>query len=562
MQGKSFPMRCLLLFMLLAYSTVAQPLAETQKLVSLCTFWGFLKYHHPAVTSGKLDWDERCIRLLPAIRQAPDRENLSTLYEQVLDELGPVRPCRSCLSDAEIPVWNRRNYDLTFLNDSITLTNKLQKRLLYIKNNRSQAVNQYAQPVKGVRNMRFDTEKLYADMALPDEDYRLLALFRYWNIIHYFFPYKYAIDGNWNDVLSDFIPLFREATTEQAYQNALYRLIACIDDSHGFFKSTVANRCLRCDLGRLWLPFDLKLIDGKAVVTQLYNDSLISSPLLTVGAVISHIDGEAIQTRINRLRPYVAASNQAALLRDLRWMIHVGVEAEARVTFYQNGQDTTLTIKRYPYSRFDKRQIIALNDLNPVSKWLNDSVSYVNLGHLENRQVDSVMKPLMRAKRIVFDLRNYPKGTYWLVARYLTDGFKPFVMFTEPDPKTPGVFRQSATQKLPKPSRRQAIFTGKVVVLINEETQSLAEFTAMAFKLVPGVTFVGSPTAGADGNISWIPLPGGYETAFSGIGVYYPDGHETQRVGIQPNVFVRPTLEGIRNGRDEVLERAINWPGN
>lgn len=44
---------------------------------------------------------------------------------------------------------------------------------------------------------------------------------------------------------------------------------------------------------------------------------------------------------------------------------------------------------------------------------------------------------------------------------------------------------------------------------------------------------------------------------FSGIGVYYPDGGETQRIGIVPDIKVKPTIKGIREGRDELLEKAI-----
>ncbi len=43
----------------------------------------------------------------------------------------------------------------------------------------------------------------------------------------------------------------------------------------------------------------------------------------------------------------------------------------------------------------------------------------------------------------------------------------------------------------------------------------------------------------------------------SGIGVFYPDKKPTQRVGIVPDVEVRPTIAGIRAGRDEVLEEAL-----
>lgn len=43
----------------------------------------------------------------------------------------------------------------------------------------------------------------------------------------------------------------------------------------------------------------------------------------------------------------------------------------------------------------------------------------------------------------------------------------------------------------------------------------------------------------------------------SGLGVFYPDGSPTQRIGIVPDVVVSPTIEGIRSGRDEVLEAAL-----
>ena len=47
----------------------------------------------------------------------------------------------------------------------------------------------------------------------------------------------------------------------------------------------------------------------------------------------------------------------------------------------------------------------------------------------------------------------------------------------------------------------------------------------------------------------------------SGLGVFYPDHRPTQRVGIVPDVVVRPTIEGIAAGRDEVLEAAVGVIG-
>jgi C-terminal processing protease CtpA/Prc len=92
---------------------------------------------------------------------------------------------------------------------------------------------------------------------------------------------------------------------------------------------------------------------------------------------------------------------------------------------------------------------------------------------------------------------------------------------------------------------------------VNENTQSHAEFTAMAMRVAPHAIVIGSTTAGADGNVSAITLPGGIRTRISGIGVYYPDGRETQRVGIVPDITVQPTIQGIIQNRDELLEKAI-----
>jgi C-terminal processing protease CtpA/Prc len=79
----------------------------------------------------------------------------------------------------------------------------------------------------------------------------------------------------------------------------------------------------------------------------------------------------------------------------------------------------------------------------------------------------------------------------------------------------------------------------------------------MAFRAAPQAQVLGSMTAGADGNVSQIPLPGGLNTAFSGIGVFYPNQKPTQRIGMIPDVEVKPTIAGIRAGRDEVLEAAV-----
>jgi C-terminal processing protease CtpA/Prc len=46
---------------------------------------------------------------------------------------------------------------------------------------------------------------------------------------------------------------------------------------------------------------------------------------------------------------------------------------------------------------------------------------------------------------------------------------------------------------------------------------------------------------------------------FTGHDVRHADGRQLQRVGLQPHVLVAPTIAGLRSGRDEVLERALEF---
>ena len=177
------------------------------------------------------------------------------------------------------------------------------------------------------------------------------------------------------------------------------------------------------------------------------------------------------------------------------------------------------------------------------------------MGQLDMDSVDMVMQKLMKTKAIIFDVRNYPKGTMYKIASMIMEP-KEFVTFTRPDITHPGRLLQD-TISLKCGNKKE--YKGKVVILQNERTQSHAEFTIMALRAAPGAIVIGSQTAGADGNVSRLALPGGITTMFTGLGVFYPDGTETQRIGIVPDIEVKPTIKGIREGRDEVLDRAVQY---
>jgi len=156
---------------------------------------------------------------------------------------------------------------------------------------------------------------------------------------------------------------------------------------------------------------------------------------------------------------------------------------------------------------------------------------------------------------LIIDIRNYPSEfMVFALGSLLVDHKTDFVRFTHGDLSNPGAFHWGPPLSL---EPKQPHYPGKVVILVDEFTQSQAEYTTMAFRSSPRTKVIGSTTAGADGNVSPIPLPGGFRSMISGIGVFYPNKKPTQRIGIIPDREVKPTIAGISAGRDEVLEAAI-----
>ena len=188
-------------------------------------------------------------------------------------------------------------------------------------------------------------------------------------------------------------------------------------------------------------------------------------------------------------------------------------------------------------------------------KMLDGNIGYVTLKTITAADVPMIKDTFKNTKGIIIDIRNYPSTFVpFLLGPYFVSSSTPFVKFTNFNLDNPGEFNFTEALEIPK---GEETYKGKLVLLVNEITQSQGEYTSMAFKAGDNTTIVGSTTAGADGNVSSIYLPGGLSTNISGIGVYYPDGTETQRVGIIPDVEVKPTIEGIKQGRDELLEKAI-----
>ncbi|MBV9613105.1 MAG: hypothetical protein JO091_11570, partial [Acidobacteriaceae bacterium] len=112
-------------------------------------------------------------------------------------------------------------------------------------------------------------------------------------------------------------------------------------------------------------------------------------------------------------------------------------------------------------------------------------------------------------------------------------------------------------QKIPTSEKWK--YKGKTVMLIDERTEGEAEHAGLLFEAANKTEFIGTPSAGADGDVASFVVPGGITISFSGQDVRHATGGKLQRLGLQPAVNVAPTIAGLRKGRDEVLEKAVEY---
>jgi C-terminal processing protease CtpA/Prc len=521
---------------------------QIENLKQLGLIWGFLKYYHPNIAKGEYNWDYELFRILPKVLNSNNSKKRDSVLIKWIDSFGEFSQGKdAAFKSSDIKI----EPDLVWINNS-NFSDELTTLLLKVKNADRPKENYYIGLQPGVGNPVFKNENAYSSMKYPDAGFRLLCLYRYWNIIQYYFPYKNLIEEDWKNVLSEFIPKFLEAKDENEYTLTVLELIGRVHDTHANIWG--GNPVINNYFGLRYAAVELTFIESKPVVTGFYDEKLGKETGLEIGDIISAINNKPVEEIVKERVKFAPASNYPTKLRDI-------------ATNLLRTNDTIVNIE---FVRFDKRESKTLNtyslkEFNIYSKYqvtdtcfklINKDIAYINNGSLKRKYLPKIWKEIENTKGLIIDIRNYPSDfPIYNLSSYLIPKRTPFVKFTNGSIKNPGLF--TFTTSLDAGKKNKNYYKGKVVILINEISQSSAEFHTMAYRVNPNSTVIGSTTAGADGNVSQFYLPGGISTMISGIGVYYPDGKETQRIGIVPDIELKPTIQGIKEGKDELLDKAI-----
>ncbi|HMH88422.1 MAG TPA: S41 family peptidase, partial [Steroidobacteraceae bacterium] len=493
-------------------------------LAALGKVWGFLKYHHPDITSGRRNWDYDLFRVLPKVLAATDRVASNAALAQWVADVGSVAPCSPCATLETADLHLRP--DLKWIADQRYLGRDLSRALQRIYVNRPVRDRQFYVSRAPNGQPSFDDELTYGALKVPDAGIQLLALFRFWNIVEYWSPYRNLI-SDWNRVLRDFIPRVVLAKDSDDYQRQLMLVIAAIQDGHANLLSSLR---VRPPIGDCQLPVNLRFVENRPVVTGNTSDELAKKSGLQIGDVVTKIDGQPVTKLVSEIAPYYAASNEAGRLRDIGRSLTRGKCGEVSVAVLRGSGTLEFNAERVPLAKLDLTRDRRHDLPGETFQMLAGNVAYLKLSSVKIDQVSAYIEAAADTKGLIIDIRNYPSEfVAYPLGSHLVSNPTVFASNTFTDIVNPGAFHWriggTITPDLPH-------YSGKILILVDENSQSQSETTAMAFRAAPGAIIIGSTTAGTDGNVSGIPLPGRLQSMISGIGVFHPDHKPTQRIGI------------------------------
>jgi carboxyl-terminal processing protease len=389
---------------------------------------------------------------------------------------------------------------------------------------------------------------------------RLGGLFRLgWAVQTHFVNFDLVPALDWEAAVTATIPAVEQAESVSDYYRALSRLVAQLQDGHTF---VVEPEALRAERGHP--AVELAWVESRPVVTWA------APPLQGVGVgpgtAIVAVDGRPAQELIEERRTDVSASTEHGLQALLCQQLLIGPRDKPADVRVDDGRgERVLSLDRDVSLAGSPAFMPAVE-----SRRLDHGIGYIAINTFLPEDVvtafDRALDAVLESRGLVLDLRRNTGGNGRYardVAGRLTDRTLRFerartrqtissmaasgwpAMFLEMEP---GV-------QLPRPRP----FLGPVTVLIGPRTASAAEDFLVGLADTGRATLVGEPSAGSTGQPLRVDLPGGGWGSVCTRRCLYPAGREFVGRGIQPDIKVSPTIDGLHNGQDKVLETARAW---
>lgn len=544
-----------------------------ENLLAFTRVLGLVRHFHPSDQARHADWDLIAVDGVGRVERAADASELAAALEEVFLPLGPTLQFFASERDPALHTALDKPEELRRppVHYWIHAGFGQELGLMYSRTRRRRSIGKRGLPdgvpdpaevierrLPGGVTCRVplalwgDREQTLPPAPLPsmppllepapeDRATRLAAIALLWNVLQHFYPYFDVVGERWEGSLEIALAKAARDPTNYAFLLTLQELAAKIDDSH--VAVTGPGR-----LPFLSLPFSLGWAEGKPIVTVVDESAVEPHPV--PGEELTSLDGEPVEQLVAwHSRFHSAASERVLRDRILPYLLLAspGQFAELELESPQ-GERRTITVD---YSLAG----LARRDPLPAVHELESGILYVDLDRLTEEDLQAHLEAQYAARGVVFDLRGYPQT------------FTPLTLLTSESLSSPTWMIPQVT----RPDREgltwsgsswpvlaaDAQLAGKVAFITNSSAQSAAETFLSFVEAYELAEIVGEPTAGTNGNVNRVGLPGEYTICFTGMKVLKQDGSQHHGVGILPTIPTSRTRQGVIEGRDELLERAI-----
>ena len=363
-----------------------------------------------------------------------------------------------------------------------------------------------------------------------------------WNVLQHFFPYFDVIDTDWNSVFTQTLKNTLANKTRQDFYVTLSQMTAQTKDGHGWI-----------ELERMYhLPIRTEFIENQIVITASENTALQK------GDIIKSIDGKPVMRALAekeriifgspQLRRHLALSILGSGF-DLR-EVNIVIEREER------RQDVTVQNSSAGFKFF-----------NPVneqfSHWneriieIESGIFYVNMRNSTEEDFRQKIDLLAGAKAVIYDQRELGLLTFFHIIPHLTEKpvMSPYMLVPQTIyPNRKAVEFYTHTWRM---QPRQPLFNSKTIIINSPAIMSSGETTMSIIDHYNLAVTVGETTAGCNGGRNQINTPSGYTVGWTGMKVLKHDGSQHYLIGYAPDYPIRRTIQAVREGRDEALEKAL-----
>ena len=538
--------------------------------------WNFIKYYHPDLASGKIDADSL---FLVNVKNISSQDDFNSIVEKLTGKLNKKFTASAPAETSQDVFTKNQNFDWFQKNRKISSENK--------------------EILNSIYNHRYNFENLSKGKLVSDEkkypfpktenlsiEYRLLALAKIQGVVDYLFPHKYIMGKGFEEYFKNSLNENSKVTSRKDFEIILAKLVSKMKDSHAFkFYRELNYRNDFLFNASYYSPFDYKIVDNYLLVTDIVFPEICTKANIKKGDHITEINGKKVSQIIDEKSRLLSVSNREKLMFELSSYQNnlIWPDNSPQKLLKVKSGNKAFTTNIELVNTLDKTQVNVLSNYinNKNQKWatrelINKDIAYFSINNtlqfindVDDDKIDKKMENIIidasKKKAIVFDMRGYPDWggfIFHYVYKYFSPSENYFYKYYAPNLKNIGtfVYLKDSYHYFPEiTDMKTTSYSGKVFIIVNPETRSASEWYTMSLqKIFPQSITIGQQTAGADGDVVNVNLPGNYLLEFTGNGIFYPDNSQTQQTGVRIDEVIKYKDQDFLDKKDLEFERVIS----